>query len=59
MRLLLILLAIVLFSSCKQKETALPFIGNRDFNGKDTVYHTIRSFAFVDQDSAIVTNNTF
>ena len=59
MRLLLTALAIVLFSSCKQKETALPFIGERDFNGKDTVYHTIAPFLFVDQDSSVVTNDTF
>jgi protein SCO1/2 len=59
MRLLLIALATVLFSSCKQKETALPIYGNRDFNGKDSVFHTIAPFSFVDQDSAIITNDTF
>src|ERR1041385_7136519 len=59
MRLLSIALAIVLFSSCKQKETTLPIYGERDFNGKDTVYHTIAPFSFVDQDSSVVTNDTF
>lgn len=59
MRLLSVALAIVLFSSCKQKETALPIYGNRDFNGKDTVFHTIAPFSFVDQDSATITNDTF
>ncbi|MEI9917295.1 MAG: SCO family protein [Bacteroidota bacterium] len=59
MRLLLTVLAIVLFSSCKQKETTLPIYGNRDFNGKDTLYHTIAPFSFVDQDSAVITNATF
>jgi len=59
MRLSLVLLATVLFSSCKQKETALPIYGNRDFNGKDSVFHTIASFSFVDQDSTTITNDTF
>jgi len=59
MRLLSIVLAIVLFSSCKQKESALPIYGNRDFNGKDSVFHTIAPFSFIDQDSAIITNDTF
>src|ERR1041384_4856524 len=59
MRLLSIALAIVLFSSCKQKETTLPIYGNRDFNGKDSVYHPIAPFSFVDQDSTTITNDTF
>jgi protein SCO1/2 len=59
MRLLSVALAIVLFSSCKRKETALPIYGNRDFNGKDSLYHTIAPFSFVDQDSATITNATF
>jgi len=45
----------------------LPILGNKKFvdkevNGevvKDTIYHTIRDFAFVDQDSNLVTNETF
>jgi protein SCO1/2 len=59
MKLLSVALAIVLFSACKQKETTLPIYGNRDFNGKDSVYHTIAPFSFVDQDSNIITNDTF
>jgi protein SCO1 len=41
------------------KEKPLPYLGERDFNGKDTVYHTIPPFKFVDQDSLPVTNETF
>jgi protein SCO1/2 len=45
----------------------LPIFGQREvatkeINGQtvtDTVYHTIANFQFVDQDSAIITNNTF
>lgn len=55
--------------SCKkpQSEAELPIFGRkevveREVNGKmvqDTLYHTISTFEFVNQDSAIVTNATF
>lgn len=44
-------------SSCI-KEKSLPILGERDFNGTDTVYHTIGNFSFVNQDSAIITDET-
>lgn len=60
MRSLLIIAATVsILAACKQNEPRLPIFGEREFNGKDTVYHTIAPFTFVDQDSAIVNNNTF
>lgn len=37
----------------------LPVLGEREFNGTDTTYHTIAPFQFVDQDSAIITNADF
>jgi len=51
----------------KKKEGKLPILGYREvlakeIDGKkviDTVYHTIANFSFVDQDSMIVTNETF
>ncbi len=55
-------------SSCTPKPTKrLPIFGERnvmisEVDGKktvDTVYHTISNFSFVDQDSAIVTHDTF
>lgn len=55
---ILLLTAAAIFS-CKPKESALPIYGEREFNGKDTVYHTIAPFAFLDQDSVLVTNDTF
>jgi len=57
--LFLVALALILFSSCKPKEQPLPIFGERDFNGKDTTYHTIAPFAFRDQDSTLITNATF
>ncbi|HEY9004484.1 MAG TPA: SCO family protein [Ohtaekwangia sp.] len=50
----------ILLSSCaKKEEPPLPIFGEREVEGKDTVYHTIDNFKFVDQDSAEVTNDTF
>jgi protein SCO1 len=49
-----------LLSACiEKKETPLPIFGEREVAGTDTVYHKIADFKFVNQDSAIVTNETF
>lgn len=55
---LVILLVSVLFS-CVSREKPLPIFGQREVVNSDTVYHTIAKFQFVDQDSALVTNETF
>lgn len=59
----------ILLISCDQVKTSyeLPILGQsqiieKTVNGKivmDTVYHTIADFSFVDQDSSVVTNETF
>jgi protein SCO1 len=56
-----LLLALGFLFSCAEKksEAKLPIFGEREVSGSDTVYHTIADFKFVDQDSAIVTNETF
>ena len=52
--------AIAILSSCiTKKEPPLPVFGEREVTGKDTVYHTIANFKFVDQDSAEITNDTY
>lgn len=56
---MLIVISTILLSSCQVRETKLPIYGEREVVGTDTVYHTIAPFAFVDQDSAWVTNETF
>jgi len=43
----------------KEEVAKLPIFGEREVNNGDTVYHTIDTFAFVDQDSVLVTNQTF
>lgn len=56
--LLFVLGFLIVLVSCEKKER-LPIFGNRDFNGVDTIFHKIAPFSFVDQDSAVVTNETF
>lgn len=41
-----------------QPET-LPILGEKEVINGDTIYHTIPDFAFINQDSEIVTNETF
>ena len=45
----------MLLVSC-DKPKPLPILGNRYYENGDTIFHTIGPFQFVDQDSAIITN---
>jgi len=55
-----LLFALSFLSACsKPKVEKLPIFGEREVSGTDTIYHTIDDFKFVDQDSALVTNETF
>jgi protein SCO1/2 len=56
---LIILIVIILASCTKPVERPLPIYGERSIVNGDTVYHKIRPFKFVDQDSALITNGTF
>jgi protein SCO1/2 len=53
----LISLISIILGACHQ-ETPLPVLG-KDIHGADTVDHTIKEFRFIDQDSNVVTNDTF
>ncbi len=55
----LVTVIVPLLFSCKQELQPLPILGERDIVNGDTVYHTIPDFAFIDQDSNLVTNETF
>ena len=55
----LIFFVLVVFSGCKPKEKPLPIFGQREVEGTDTLYHTIANFRFLDQDSTLITNDTF
>ncbi|MEO1262902.1 MAG: SCO family protein [Bacteroidota bacterium] len=41
------------------KKKKLPIIGNKEVINGDTIYHSIPDFSFVDQDSNVITNETF
>jgi protein SCO1/2 len=61
------LICITLGCSSGLKEEVLPILGRRDVQERkvedkivyDTIYHTIQSFAFLDQDSSLITNADF
>ena len=62
--LLITLILASLFASCSDRSPqALPILGRHEFvdtnSGTDTIYHTIKPFSFVDQDSAVITNETY
>ncbi|MCB0571706.1 MAG: SCO family protein [Phaeodactylibacter sp.] len=62
MRYLTLIALAALMASCGKGEQAqqpLPILGDNKVNGSDTLYHQIPDFAFVDQDSNLVTNATF
>ncbi|MEQ9467780.1 MAG: SCO family protein [Ekhidna sp.] len=56
-----ILLPLIILIACDQQSSSekLPYLGNTIFEENDTIYHTIQNFQLVDQDSSIVTNETF
>jgi protein SCO1 len=56
---LLLTLSLLILLSCQSKEKDLPIFGERELIGTDTVYHTIAKFRFVDQDSAVITNEVY
>ncbi len=61
------IISILFLASCTNKSAKLPIYGNRELgkviiDGKevtDTIYETIPKFSFIDQDSNVVTNETF
>lgn len=62
MRIVIFLLsAAALLSACQYQPQSqpLPILGEREIVNGDTIYHTVPDFAFVNQDSQIVTNASF
>jgi len=62
--LLITLLFASLLASCSfNSKQKLPILGRHEYldtdSGTDTVYHTIKSFSFVDQDSSMISNETY
>jgi protein SCO1/2 len=59
LRIILVVWCALLLVACRTKKHELPIFGERQVNGTDTVYHKIAPFKFLDQDSALVTNETY
>ncbi len=60
-RQLIFSLVCCVFFSCKNNDSndiALPYLGNKKIEGGKEVNHSIRSFAYVNQDSVTVTNES-
>ena len=56
-----LLIPFVVLMACQQQSSTdrLPYLGNAIYEENDTIYHTIQDFQLVDQDSSMVTNETF
>lgn len=56
-----ILLITIAFGACQSpnKEKVLPIMGRTEYTLTDTIYHAIKDFEFINQDSAIINQNTF
>lgn len=60
MKRLVYFVGIIFFlANCTEPEKKLPFLGEPEFVGNDTIYPTIKDFSFIDQDCTLVTNQTF
>ena len=58
--LFLIVAAFTAILSCtSDDQTRLPILGNVEIKDGDTTYHEIPQFSFVNQDSLVITNETF
>ncbi len=53
------ILLILCSCAAEVQKTSLPIIGNRDFVDGDTIYHTIPSFNFVNQDNQAIDKSSF
>lgn len=58
-RLSFCVIVILAVYSCSKHAEKLPILGEREFVNGDTIYHTIRPFSFINQDSQVVTNANF
>ena len=63
-KLLFLVSSLLIFSflACDSKNATkekLPIIGNRDFIDGDSIFHTVRDYKFINQDSVFITPKTF
>ena len=58
-RFFLLLITSVLFISCSKTQREVPFKGPKEIVGDDTVYYHIPDFEFRNQDSVVITNDSY
>jgi protein SCO1/2 len=51
--------AFLFLTGCAEQDRTLPYLGERQVIDGDTLYHRIPDFQFIDQDSQIITPQTF
>ncbi|MDH5366616.1 MAG: SCO family protein [Cyclobacteriaceae bacterium] len=52
-------LSIVIACSAPKSEKVLPIMGRTEYIDNDTIYHTVKDFEFINQDSTAVNQSTF
>lgn len=61
--LILLYLAALSLGCTNNSVKKLPILGRHEFietdTGPDTIYHSIKPFSFIDQDSSVISNDTF
>lgn len=57
--LLYFFLVLLLLTGCAETERKLPVFGNITIQGNDTLYSSVKPFSFINQDSVIITRETF
>ncbi len=60
-KLFLPILSLLMLIACTQEKESqkLPILGNAIYEENDTTYHTVADFQLIDQDSSIVTNDSY
>lgn len=59
MNFLSVIVVIAFFASCSNSENKLPIYGAVTVVGADSIHSSIQAFEFINQDSLVVTGNTF
>ncbi len=59
MKTLIAIITVFAVVSCNRQDKKLPILGNQLISGNDTIYPTIANFSFINQDSIVITNQTF
>lgn len=59
MKQVIFLILFCIVASCSEKSEKLPYLGNQTVINNVEIQHSIKDFSFLNQDSLVVTNDTF